>query len=113
MHLTGLTTSDSLFLLGVVQIALYFLQRSKIRKFHGENMAAIDDLNASLDAIGTEIDKIATEQQTLIDELKAANEGSDVDLTGAIAKATAIQAKLQAIDDLQPDAPVTAAEPTV
>lgn len=70
-------------------------------------MAAIDDLNTALDSISTEIDKVGTEVQTLITELQIANQNPAVDLSGAIAKAQAIQAKLTAIDDLVPDAPTT------
>lgn len=66
-------------------------------------MADIDTLNSALDAISTELDKVSTEQQTLITELQNANQNPSVDLTSAIAKAQAIQAKLTAIDDLVPD----------
>lgn len=83
---------------------------------HKENkiiMAALDDLNTALDAIATEVEKISGETTELVAELKELNENPGVDLSGAIAKATAIQAKLQGIDDLVPDAPVTPEEPTV
>jgi septation ring formation regulator EzrA len=73
-------------------------------------MADIDTLSTALDSISTEVDKIATEQQTLIDELQAANQSPAVDLSGVIAKAQSIQTRLQAIDEKVPDAPVT--EPT-
>lgn len=76
-------------------------------------MAAIDDLSAALDSISTEVDKIATETQELVTELQNANQNPAVDLTGVIAKAQAIQAKLQAVDDLVPDTtPVDPNAPT-
>jgi prefoldin subunit 5 len=64
-------------------------------------MADLDTLNSTLDGIASDASEVATEHGALVQELQqlqqqiAANQ--PVDLTGAIAKATAIKATLDGI----------------
>ncbi len=67
-------------------------------------MSQLDDLNTALDSVSTEIDKISTEVSALVAELQTINQNPAVDLSGAIAKAQAIEAKLTAVDGLFPPA---------
>lgn len=94
--------------MGGLILALLLFHRILSSKEHKTIMAAIDDLNTALDAIATEVEKISGETTELVAELKELNENPEVDLSGPIAKAQAIQAKLQAVDDLVPDAPADA-----
>lgn len=93
-------------------IVLTIHQTLQVKQFKEKTMADIDTLSTALDSISTEIDKISAETSTLVAELQAANQSPAVDLSAVIAKAQAIEAKLQAVDDLVPDAPVTEPAPT-
>jgi uncharacterized protein YoxC len=73
-------------------------------------MSQVDDLKAALTAISNEIDKISGETTELVQKLNDANQNPAVDLSDVIEQAKGIANKLQAVDDLVPDAPVT--EPT-
>lgn len=73
---------------------------------HEDEMAQIDDLNTALDTISTEIAKISTDVTNLVAELQAAQNNPGTDLSGAIAKAQAIESSLTAVDALVPAAPV-------
>lgn len=64
-------------------------------------MADLDTLNTTLDEIATDAGEVASEHQTLVDELTALQAqvaaNQPIDLTGAIAKATAIKTTLDGI----------------
>jgi outer membrane murein-binding lipoprotein Lpp len=60
-------------------------------------MAQIDDLNTALAAISTDVDATLSEVKSLEDQLAAANANPAVDLSGAIAAAAAIRAKLEGV----------------
>jgi uncharacterized membrane-anchored protein YhcB (DUF1043 family) len=99
-----------LFLCGgslCLQLAIRFTNR----KYHEEIMAQLDDLNSALDSISTEIDKVSTDTTSLLAELKALEGQTAPDLSGVIAKAQAIQAKLTAVDELFPESPAPAPAP--
>jgi t-SNARE complex subunit (syntaxin) len=64
-------------------------------------MAQIDDLNTALSGIASDVAQVATDHANLLTELStaqaAATAGQPVDLTAAIAQATAIKTSLDAI----------------
>lgn len=62
-------------------------------------MAQQDDLMAALARIGTSVDGVGTDVTTLVSELQALQNSTppEVDLSGAIASATAIADKLDGI----------------
>jgi hypothetical protein len=72
-------------------------------------MAQIDDLNEALDAIGLDVDTTlehVTELQQELTDLQN-NTPPEVDLSGVIAKAEAIKAKLEGVSDAVTDANAT------
>lgn len=81
------------------------LQRNhKLLKEIKNTMATKEELNAALDAVSTEItklgDDLAAQLATLEAQIAAGGDVSD-----SLAKANAIAAKLQAIDDTLPERP--------
>lgn len=73
-------------------------------------MAKLSDLEAQLTAINSQIDKATTEITTEIANLEA--QLTNVDLpAGAQAALDSLKAKVQALDDLNPDAPAPTPPP--
>jgi phospholipase/lecithinase/hemolysin len=79
-------------------------------------LAALNTVNDNVTAIGTEVDKIGTETQTLVQQvadLTAAigngNTTPEVDaaLAAVQATVTSVAGRVQTVDNLVPDAPVT------
>lgn len=69
-----------------------------------KTMATKEELNAALDAVSAEITKLGDDLAARLAELTAQiAAGSDV--TDSLAKANAIAAKLQSIDDTLPERP--------
>jgi len=81
-----------------------------------ELLTALNTVNSNITDIGTEVDKIGTETQTLqksVADLTTAlgnvqtTPEVDAALAAVQASAGALAAKVKAVDDLVPDAPVT------
>lgn len=81
--------------------------------------AALNTTNDALTAIGTEVDKVGAETTTLVTAVAnltaiiSAGGGTSPEVDAALAKvqasADALAAKVKAVDDLVPDAPVVPA----
>jgi len=69
-------------------------------------MATKEELNAALDAVSTEITKLGDDLAAHLADL-AAQIAAGGDVTDSLAKANAIAAKLQSIDDTLPERPTT------